>query len=580
MSRVSLIDERRPCWQCVALLTYRDRLLMSDYYDLGTYSRKVTTDCAQAQLWFDRGLTWCYAYNHGESVKCFKKAASADPNCAMAYWGIAYAAGPNYNKQWDAFDEDDILTTLRESYQAAQAALERAATITPVERALIGALARRYHSDQPADDFSIWNDDYANAMREVYRVHANDSDVCALFVEALMNRTPWALWDLETGAPAEGADTLEAIDVLETAMTTVEQSGEERHAGLLHLYIHMMEMSPHPERALRAGDELRHLVPDAGHLCHMPTHIDVLCGHYHNVVVSNSVGIVADRKFLEREGALNFYSTYRVHNYHFKLYGAMFLGQYHSAMEAADELAQTLPEELLRVESPPMADWVEGFVGMKMHALVRFGKWQQIIDEPLPPDAKLYCMTTAVSHYAKTVAYAASGDVPAAEAQKIEFDAAFERVSETRQLFNNTCRDILSIAAAMLDGEIEYRKGNYDVAFEHLRHAVELDDRLPYDEPWGWMQPARHALGALLLEQNRLDEAQAVYRADLGLDDTLRRSCQHPENVWSLHGLHECLLRLGKTAELQIVEPRLRLALARADVPIKSSCYCRLSHGA
>ena len=553
---------------------------MSDYYDLGTYGRKISTDSVDAQTWFDRGLIWCYAYNHGESVECFKKAAIADPNCAMAYWGIAYAAGPNYNKQWDAFDEEDMIATLRESYQGAQSALQRAASTTPVERRLIEALARRYHSDQPAEDFRIWNDDYANAMRDVYQAHPDDMDVCTLFAEALMNQTPWALWDLDTGAAAEGANTVEAVDVLERAMSMVERAGDDRHAGLLHLYIHMMEMSPHPERALRAGDDLRHLVPDAGHLCHMPTHIDVLCGHYHNVVVSNTVGIVADRKFLEREGPLNFYSTYRVHNYHFKLYGAMFLGQYHAAMEAADELAETLPEALLRVESPPMADWVEGFVGMKMHALIRFGKWQQIIDEPLPTDTTLYCMTTAVSHYAKTVAYAASGNIGAAEAQKIEFESAFEQVSETRQLFNNTCRDILSVAAAMLNGEIDYRKGNYDTAFEHLRRAVELDDRMPYDEPWGWMQPARHALGALLLEQNQLLEAEAVYRADLGLDGTLRRACQHPENVWSLHGLHECLVKLGKTAEVQIVEPRLRLALARADVPIKSSCFCRLNHAA
>jgi tetratricopeptide (TPR) repeat protein len=308
----------------------------------------------------------------------------------------------------------------------------------------------------------------------------------------------------------------------------------------------------------------------------MPTHIDVLCGQYQDVVVSNSRAIVADRKYLAREGPLNFYSTYRVHDYHFKLYGAMFLGQYKPAMEAANELAQTLPEDLLRVESPPMADWVEGYVGMKMHALIRFGRWREIIDEPLPRDPQLYCMTTALARYAKAVAHAASGNVAAAEVERERFREAVARVPESRRIFNNTCRDILTIAAAMLEGEIDYRRGRHDAAFAHLRKAVELDDHLPYDEPWGWMQPARHALGALLLEQGRLAEAEEVYRADLGLDATLSRPSQHPENVWSLHGFHECLRRQGKRTEAAIIEPRLRLSIARADVPIESSCYCRL----
>ena len=549
---------------------------MDAYYDLGTYGRKVTTDSADTQLWFDRGLVWCYAYNHEESERCFRRAAEFDPGCAMAHWGIAYAAGPNYNKQWDALDEGDLVRTLDEAYSAAQTALTTMDGATAIERALIEALACRYPAAEAPEDFEVWNDAYADAMRTVYQAHSADLDVSTLFAEALMNRTPWTLWDMKTGEPAEGANTLEAIKVLETAIAAMEAAGDERHPGLLHMYIHMMEMSPHPEKALRAGDRLRNLVPDAGHLQHMPTHIDVLCGHYHNVVVSNSEAIVADRKFLEREGPLNFYSTYRVHDYHFKIYGAMFLGQYRAAMEAGDELSETLPEELLRLKSPPMADWVESYVGMKMHALVRFGKWQQILDEPLPGDPELYCVTTALMHYAKTVAHAASENIEAAEREKQHFETAFDRVPETRTQFNNTCRDILAIAHLMLDGEIEYRKRNYDAAFAHLRTAVERDDNLPYDEPWAWMQPARHALGALLLEQDCLDEAETVYRADLGLDRTLTRACQHPENVWSLHGFHECLRRLGKHTEADMVKPRLTLAIARADVPIQSSCYCRL----
>jgi len=292
------------------------------------------------------------------------------------------------------------------------------------------------------------------------------------------------------------------------------------------MYIHAVEMSPHPERALRACDALRDLAPDVGHLRHMPSHIDVLCGSYCAALVANDRAIEADRKYLEREGPINFYTLSRVHDLHFKVYAAMFLGQYRPALEAANELIATTPEALLRVTSPAMADWLEAFVAMKLHVLVRFGKWQEILDEPLPQDPVL--------------------------------------------------TDILAIAAAMLRGEIEYRKGNHEQAFAHLRTAVELDDNLPFDEPWGWMQPVRHALGALLLEQDRVDEAVAVYRADLGFDPTLSRAKQHPDNVWSLYGYVECLRRLGRQDELGSAQLRLELAAARADAGIAASCFCRV----
>jgi tetratricopeptide (TPR) repeat protein len=223
-----------------------------------------------------------------------------------------------------------------------------------------------------------------------------------------------------------------------------------------------------------------------------------------------------------------------------------------------------------------MADWLEGFVPMRMHVLIRFGRWQDIIDEPLPADQDLYCVTTAMTHYAKGIACAATGHIDEALDHRRQFAAATGRVPGSRTVFNNTCTDILRVAAAMLDGELEYRKGNHDQAFALLRRAIELDDGLAYDEPWGWMQPARHAYGALLLEQGRVGEAEAVYRADLGLDDSLARACQHPANVWSLHGYHECLTRLGKRELAAVINQQLKIAGAHADVPIRSSCYCRI----
>jgi tetratricopeptide (TPR) repeat protein len=551
---------------------------MRDYYDLGTYSRPVTTSSSEAQVWFDRGLLWCYGYNHEESIRCFRKATEHDRGCAMAYWGTAYASGSNYNKKWEAFAEEELHEAVAEARQATEAALACMAGATPVEQALIRALEQRYQSGQVMShaELCTWNDAYATAMRGVYTAFPDDLDVNALFAEAMINRTPWQLWDLDSGAPAPGADTLEAVAVLEQALRLMDERGGAPHPGVLHMYIHTMEMSPHPERALRACDALRDLVPDAGHLCHMPSHIDVLCGHYYAGMVANSRAIVADHTYLEREGSLNFYTLYRSHNYHFKLYTAMFLGQYRPALEAANGLIATIPEDLLRVTTPPMADWLEGFVAMKVHVLVRFGKWQEILAEPLPDDQELYSVTTAMLHYAKGVAYAAGAQVAAAEAEQQRFSAAYARVPETRYIFNNKCTDILAIAAAMLQGEIAYRQGNYDSAFTYLRQAVTLDDSLPYDEPWGWMQPARHALGALLLEQDRVAEAMQVYQADLGLDNTLRRAAQHPDNVWSLHGYVECLHRLGQHAEATAMQTRLDLAVARADVEIRASCFCRV----
>lgn len=544
-----------------------------EYYDLGTYTRSVTTSSAQAQLWFDRGLMWTYAFHHEEAVACFQAAAEADPDCAMAYWGIAYALGPNYNKPWEFFDDEDLVRTVDRTHAAVEKAHEKAAAATPVEQALIGALRARYPQAKAVDDCSVWNAPYADRMRAVYELAPDDLDVATLAADALMNLTPWQLWDLRTGEPAEGARTAEARAVLERALAT--DAGRD-HPGLVHLYIHLMEMSPTPEAALPIADRLRGLVPDAGHLRHMPSHLEVLCGDYRRVVSDNTAAIAVDEKYHARAGAMNFYTLYRSHNYHFKIYGAMFLGQSEVALRTAAELEASIPEDLLRVPSPPMADWLEAFLGMRFHALIRFGRWHDILALPMPADPGLYCVTTAMLHYARGVALSSTHRVPEAETERRLFHEAVARVPETRMLFNNTCADILAIASAMLDGELEYRKGNHAAAFAALERSIELDDNLPYDEPWGWMQPTRHAYGALLLEQGRVEEAEAVYRADLGLDGTLPRALQHPNNVWSLHGLHECLTRLGRTGEAQMLAQQLRLAAALADVPVEASCFCRL----
>jgi tetratricopeptide (TPR) repeat protein len=543
------------------------------YYQLGAYHRPVGTPSPQAQLWFDRGLVWAYAFNHGEAIRCFERALDLDPGLAIARWGIAYAIGPNYNKAWEAFDPVDLSASLaRARTELGMAANGRASA---VERGLIEALQARYPSAGPDDTDALLagNSAYADAMAALAEAYPDDIDVAALAADALVNLTAWALWDTRTGAPAPGSRVLQAKQILEDALRT--PAGRE-HPGVLHLYLHTMEMSAAPEDALPAANLLRDLVPDAGHLQHMPSHIDVLCGDYRSSVASNLSAVQADRRFVEREGPLNFYSLYRAHNLHFVVYSAMFQGQSQVALAAAEELAGQLTPELLSVPSPPMADWLEAFVPLRIHVLIRFGRWDDLIAEPLPADVELYCTTAATIHYGRGVAHAAKGQLAQASAEREAFTEAYARIPDSRYLFNNTSRDILAVAGAMLDGEITYREEKFDEAFAHLRRAIQLSDALPYDEPWGWMQPPRHAYGALLLEQGHVELAAGVYAADLGVDAALSRACRHPGNVWSLHGYHECLQRLGRTAEAASIGQQLELAKAHADVPILASCACRL----
>jgi tetratricopeptide (TPR) repeat protein len=301
----------------------------------------------------------------------------------------------------------------------------------------------------------------------------------------------------------------------------------------------------------------------------------VLLGHYDAVIAANQAAFEADQRYVAREGAMNAYTLYRCHDLHFLVYGAMFLGDRGRAVEAADRLVECIPESLLRVASPPMADLLEAFVAIRVHVMIRFGMWEDLAVEPLPQDHELYAATTALVRYGRGVAHSATGRVAEAERERELFVAAAARVPESRTLFNNTVADLLAIAAQMLDGELLYRRGEYDAAYAALRRSIELDDNLPYDEPWGWMQPTRHAYGALLLEQGHVEEAAAVYRADLGLDDSLPRALRHPGNVWSLHGYHECLTRLGRIDEAAEVKEDLDAAQALTDVPVMASCACR-----
>ena len=550
---------------------------VENYFDLGAHSRKITTSSAKAQLWFDRGLNWLYGFNQEESVVCFRNAAKADPDCAIAYWGIAYASGPFYNMPWEMFSEHEELEMLTYCQQQLQLALRHIDSASAAEQALINALTKRFQSDSPKslEVYSIWDIDFANAMREVYQQFPDDLDVIALFAEAMMTRTPWRLWDLHTGQVTQGADTLEVIKVLEIAIDSIKSQNLPTHPGICHLHIHVWEMSAQPEKALDSADSLRGIQPDGGHLNHMPSHIYALCGKYPDALAVSEKAIIADRKYLDYAGPFLFYTTAICHDLHMKMLAAMMCGHYKSAIDAADEITQILSREVLSIDKPYMAMTLEGYYSMRMHVLVRFGLWQQIIDEPLLDDAQLYCATTAMSHYAKGVAYASVKNFEAAQVCLERFEQALSVIPEQRYFFNNPAQDIFAVGSEMLKGELNYHMGHYDQAFNHLRKAVENSDNLHYSEPWPWMHPPRHALGALLLEQGHIDEAESTYRADLGLDNVVIRAAQHPDNVWSLHGFYECLIKSDNVKEAELVKQRLDIALSRSDVEIKASCCCR-----
>ena len=329
-------------------------------FDLGTYTRPVSTASPAAQAWFDRGLLWSYGFNHEEAVRCFELAVEHDPGCALAHWGIAYAAGPNYNKDWDAFDAVDLHASLRRADAAVTSAREAAAGAADVERDLIDALASGIPRPEPVEDFAPLKLAYADAMAGVHARHPDDLDVAALYADALMNLTPWQLWDVATGEPAAGARTLEIKRVLERAL---ELPGGMAHPGLLHLYVHLMEMSAHPEQALRrrrraARPGPRRRAPAA----HADAHRRALRRLRPRGGRQRARRSPPTTATPQHAGDVGFYTLYRAHDHHFRIYGAMFGAQRQVALEAAGALEAMLGEELLRVEVPPMADWLEGFV--------------------------------------------------------------------------------------------------------------------------------------------------------------------------------------------------------------------------
>jgi len=551
-----------------------------DRFDLGGHARPISTSSPQAQRWFNLGLNWCFAFNKEEGVKCFLKALEQDPGCSMAHWGVAYGSGPFYNLTWREHGEkeaDAAAGRAGEHIAKARALSHRAGA---VENHLIEALACRFqkpHAVRP-EDYDRWDDDYAAEMRRVYFNYPDDHDVMALFVEALITRTPRRLWNVKTGAPAKGSDVVEAVKVCERSIGIANERGNSQHPAIVHLHIHAMEMSNTPQSAMASADALATLSPDSGHLNHMPGHIYVLCGDYEKARIASRKAISANDVFLAYAGPLTYYTVACCHDLHLMMHTCMLQGRYGEAIAAANKLCDLLTKEVLsEKDRPKFAMSLEGYYSTRTHVWVRFGRWQEIISAPMPDDPELYLVTTAMLHYAKGVAHATLKNFREAEEQRGLFRESLLRIPKSRRFFNNRAHDILGVGEKMLDGELQYHLGNHKVAYEHLRESVRRDDNLEYIEPWAWMHPPRHALAALLVEQGCCAEAEEIYRDDLGLNGRIQRCAQHPDNVWSLHGLVECLQKRNDKVELPALQQKLAYALEMADVPITSSCMCRRS---
>ncbi len=528
---------------------------------------KFATCSQDARSIFNKAALEAYGFNHEEAIQLFENCLRLDSKCTMAHYFIAHCYAPNYNNPTGLDSSKSY-----EHAQKALALLKSDKSFSDLELALVEAQARRFCSPESSTPKELLTRNYANAMRDVFKKYDIDPDVISLFAESLMMLAPWALWTPLPNVTAAIPETTELVSVLENGLRDYPQ-----HPALCHYYIHTMELSATPWKAMAAADVLRFRY-NQGHLLHMASHIDMWVGHYSEAIESNAKGIEADEKYRkESRQENNFYKSYRMHNYHFIAWAAMFNGQFSVAIKNAEEADRQLDEEAIAFEMGGVkfgSVFLESFSTVTWHVLVRFGKWKEIIEHPLKENPELYPCYMATSHYARGVAFAALGMLEEAEKEREEFRKSLKSESlgnSSLWLMKNVMHDsknrkgILDVAEAVLDGEVEYHKGNHQLAFQHLRLGVQRDITMMYDEPWGWMMPVRHALGALLLEQGEYQEAEQVYQEDLKT---------YKDNLWALLGLSKALKGQGKIDEATIVNGKFKIASSQADVDIRASCFC------
>ena len=469
---------------------------------LGSYTRTVSTKNAEAQRYFNQAFTWTFSFNHDEAIRSYQHAAELDPNLAIAYWGIALCNGPHINNP--VMDEPRAIAAW-DALRKAQAAASKA---SPAEQALITALAARYtdpsHPPIPFtfDDRAPLDKAYADAMAKVYAQFPNDADIATLYAESLMDCRPWDLWEPETREPRPEAPKV--LAALEHALQL-----SPNHPGANHYYIHAVEASTHPDKAIAAADRLRSLVPASGHMIHMPAHIDVRVGRWAQAAEQNRQSITIDTAYRKLSPTQGIYRIYMAHNDHFLSWSCMMLGRKQESLAAARHMIATIPEGFAKDAAP----FVDPMMLVEMEALMRFGMWDDILKVPEP--ASYHPISRAYRHFARASAFAAMNKIADAEREQSLYTAAAAAVPENARMVQNPAHKILDLAAHTLAGEIAYRKGSTDTAVSELTKAVEIEDTLRYMEPPDWFQPSRHSLGAVLLAANRKADAEKVYRADL-----------------------------------------------------------------
>jgi tetratricopeptide (TPR) repeat protein len=500
--------------------------LMSGFGDL---HHPVSTSNAEAQQFFDQGLRLIYAFNHEEALRSFQRAAELDPKMAMAYWGIAEAIGPNYN---DPASDDRF----QQAHDAAQKAVSLKSDASPAEQDYIDAIAIRFPAGPKADRRKA-AEQYRDAMRQVVQKYPDDLDVATLFAESGMNLHPWGLWHPD-GTPEEG--TTEIVATLESVIRR-----DPNHMGAIHYYIHAVEASQSPERALAPANRLAGLAPGAGHLVHMPAHVYIRTGDYASAVATNQKAAAADEAYIKASGAQGMYPMmYYSHNLHFIAMCAAMNGNYAESKKAADQLAAHVTPFLK--EMPPL----EGFTTLPMAVDVRFHRWNDILKMQSPDPQQQ--VRTFFYHFARGMALAATGQVADA-------DAEYKIVSEAEKKMppdvpfappvDNKVKDIMKIARDVLGAKIALARNDTPGAISLLRQAVAVQDSLKYNEPPDWFYPVRESLGAVLLKSGNLTEAEAVFREDL----------QHnPRNPRSLYGLHQALKAQKRDYDAQFVEKQFQ----------------------
>ncbi|HYG76573.1 MAG TPA: hypothetical protein VEK08_16330 [Planctomycetota bacterium] len=521
---------------------------------MGKHSRKISTQSADAQKYFDQGLIWLYSFNHDEAIRSLEHAAKLDPKCAAIHWGLAVAHGQHIN-----------VPLMDEAHsKAAWTSLENAKTnlagASPVETALIRALEKRYvnPASPPGGKLPLTFDErmpleraYADAMAEVFLKFPDDADVATLYAESLMNLRPWDLYS--TGKNLPRPETAPALAALEKALAL-----NPDHPGANHLYIHAVEASTNPEKANVAAERLRNLVPASGHMVHMPSHIDVRTGRWAMAAEQNRRASAVDEAYRKLSPQQGLYRLYMAHDDHFLAYTCMMLGRKAEALKAARDMRRKIPDAFVK----EMAPFVDAYTPIESEVMVRFGMWDEILASAEP--AEFLPVTHALWHFAKATAHTAKGDLQKAKASRSDFQKLAAAVPKEHMMVQNPAHRILEIASLTLDAEIAFREGKVDDAVASLTKAVAIEDSLRYIEPPDWVQPVRHTLGAVLLASGRLKEAEEVYRADLA---------KWPENGWALFGLMQTLKKQN-SPDAAAVEARFKKAWEHADMMPHATCLC------